>query len=102
MPNKTIYVRPTDMVIFQKAQEQFGRGLAALVAETLRGLLERKTPAIGLPVWELVIQDIRARYGEPLAVNTLDGAPAQLAKAYQQVLDGAIYLRQEVEERKIK
>lgn len=57
----------------------------------------------GTAVWDLVIKDMRSRdqigrerYGTPLQThNGRDG----LVDAYQEVLDLAVYLRQELEER---
>lgn len=58
------------------------------------------------PVWKLVIEDMKARdslgrerYGTPLQTN--NGRDA-LVDAYQEVLDFAVYIRQEIEERKIR
>lgn len=58
------------------------------------------------PIWELVIADMRERdnvgrrrYGTPLRAN--NGRDA-LIDAYQEILDLAVYLRQEIEERKCK
>jgi len=55
------------------------------------------------PVWELVIEDMRqrdnegrAKYGTPLQAS--NGRDA-LVDAYQEVLDLAVYLRQEIERR---
>ena len=60
-------------------------------------------PGDGKPVWDLVIQDMRdrdqvgrERYGMPLQAH--NGRDA-LVDAYQEVLDAAVYLRQEIEER---
>lgn len=60
-------------------------------------------PNTGRPIWELVIEDMRARdqvgrerYGTPLqAQNGRD----PLVDAYQEALDLAVYLRQAIEER---
>ena len=56
------------------------------------------------PVWELVIEDMmqrdnegRKKYGTPLQAS--NGRDA-LVDAYQEVLDLAVYLRQEIERRK--
>jgi hypothetical protein len=58
----------------------------------------------GTPVWDLVIRDMRerddlgrSRYGTPL--RTWNGRDA-LVDAYQEILDLAVYVRQEIEERK--
>ncbi len=55
------------------------------------------------PIWELVIEDMRARdqvgrerYGTPLQAG--NGRDA-LMDAYQEALDLAVYLRQAIEER---
>lgn len=57
-----------------------------------------------LPVWDLVIQDMRARdemgrvkYGTPLQAN--NGRDA-LVDAYQEALDLCVYLRQLIQERR--
>lgn len=57
------------------------------------------------PIWEMVIEDMRERdnlgrkrYGTPLQAN--NGRDA-LRDAYEEVLDLAVYLKQEIEERKI-
>lgn len=62
------------------------------------------TPNEGVAVWELVISDMRERdqfgrhkYGTPLQVFN---GRNPLVDAYQEVLDLAVYLRQEIEERK--
>lgn len=56
------------------------------------------------PIWELVIEDMRERdiegrkkYGTPLQAS--NGRDA-LVDAYQEALDLAVYLRQEIERRK--
>lgn len=61
------------------------------------------TPNTSPPIWDLVIADMQARdragrkrYGTPLQAN--NGRKA-LVDAYQEVLDLAVYLRQEIEER---
>ena len=65
---------------------------------------EQPTPTgDGTPIWDLVVKDMqlrdqlgRERYGTPLRThNGRDG----LVDAYQEVLDLAVYLRQELEER---
>jgi hypothetical protein len=61
-------------------------------------------PNAGRPIWELVIDDMKARdqtgqqrYGTPLqAFNGRD----PLIDAYQEALDLCVYLRQAIEERK--
>lgn len=62
------------------------------------------TPNNSTPVWELVIADMlsrdqvgRQRYGTPLQAH--NGRDA-LQDAYEEALDLAVYLRQEIEERK--
>lgn len=65
---------------------------------------DQPTPVLteGRPVWDLVVEDMRARdalgrvrYGAPLqAFNGRD----QLVDAYQEVLDLAVYLRAAIEE----
>lgn len=58
------------------------------------------------PIWELVVSDMRdrdqvgrQRYGTPLqAHNGRD----PIVDAYQEALDQAVYLRQEIEERKLR
>lgn len=59
-------------------------------------------PNAGRPIWELVIEDMRARdaagratYGTPLQAHNGRNA---LVDAYQEVLDLAVYLRQKIEE----
>lgn len=61
------------------------------------------TPTSGRPVWEMVIEDMRQRdhvgrekYGTPLQAHN---GRRPLVDAYQEVLDLAVYLRQEIEER---
>lgn len=56
------------------------------------------------PVWDMVIEDMKARnqaglrrYGTPLQIN--NGRDA-LQDAYEEALDLAVYLRQAIEERK--
>ncbi len=64
------------------------------------------TPNASRPVWELVIEDMRARdqfgrakYGTPLQSG--NGRDA-LVDAYQEALDLCVYLRTEIEERAAK
>lgn len=61
-------------------------------------------PNTEVPVWDLVIADMRARdnfgrkkYGTPLQTNN---GRDPLVDAYQEVLDLAVYLRQEIEEKR--
>lgn len=61
-------------------------------------------PNTSRPVWELVIEDMRARdlqgrakYGVPLQANN---GRDPLMDAYQEALDLCAYLRQAIEERK--
>ena len=61
-------------------------------------------PNDGVPIWELVVQDMkardmlgRARYGTPLQAH--NGRMA-LQDAYEEILDAAVYLRQVIEEGK--
>jgi hypothetical protein len=61
-------------------------------------------PNDSTPVWDLVIEDMRARdnegrrkYGTPLQAG--NGRDA-LVDAYQEILDAAVYLRAEIEDRK--
>ena len=56
------------------------------------------------PIWELVIEDMRHRdnegrrkYGTPLQAS--NGRDA-LVDLYQELLDAAVYIRQEIERRK--
>jgi hypothetical protein len=60
-------------------------------------------PTLGKPIWDLVIEDMKARdslgrsrYGTPL--QAFNGRDA-LQDAYEEVLDLAVYLRQAIEER---
>ncbi len=60
------------------------------------------TPNDSPPIWELVIQDMkardmlgRARYGTPLQAHNGRNA---LWDAYEEILDAAVYLRQAIEE----
>lgn len=62
-------------------------------------------PNDGRPIWELVIEDMRARdaagrakYGTPLQAH--NGRDA-LVDAYQEALDLAVYLRQAIAERDV-
>lgn len=62
------------------------------------------TPNESRPVWELVIEDMKARdqfgrekYGTPLQAH--NGRDA-LVDAYQEALDLCVYLRTAIEERK--
>jgi hypothetical protein len=59
-------------------------------------------PTRGRPVWDLVIEDMRARdqhgrahYGVPLQAHNGRNA---LIDAYQEALDLVVYLRQAIEE----
>lgn len=63
-------------------------------------------PNASRPIWELVIEDMqerdrvgRARYGTPLQA---DNGRDHLVDAYQEALDLAVYLRTEIEERRIR
>ena len=70
------------------------------------GLIEAQPapePTTGRPIWELVVEDMKARdqlgrrrYGVPLQAH--NGRDA-LTDAYQEALDLAVYLRQAIEER---
>lgn len=69
------------------------------------GLVEAQPapePSAGRPIWELVVEDMRARdqlgrrrYGVPLQAHN---GRAPLIDAYQEALDLAVYLRQAIEE----
>ncbi len=59
-------------------------------------------PNDGTPIWELVIEDMKARdrlgrkrYGTPL--QAFNGRKA-IQDAYEEILDAAVYLRQAIEE----
>lgn len=61
-------------------------------------------PNKGAIVWEIVIEDMKARdaagrykYGTPLQTNN---GRKQLVDAYQEALDLVVYLRAEIEERR--
>lgn len=63
------------------------------------------TPNDSTPIWDLVIEDMRARdnlgrqrYGTPLQAH--NGRDA-LTDAYQEALDLCVYLRQEIEEQTV-
>lgn len=64
------------------------------------------TPTGGRPIWELVVEDMKERdqagrqkYGTPLQAHN---GRRPLVDAYQEVLDLAVYLRQEIEERRTR
>lgn len=72
--------------------------------------LNKKQPAPtqnnSRPTWELVIEDMKERdkdgrekYGTPLQPHN---GRRSLVDAYQEILDLAVYLRNEIEERKPK
>jgi hypothetical protein len=44
MPNKTIYVKDSDMPLFEQAQEQLGDSISGLFAEFLRERVGKLTP----------------------------------------------------------
>src|SRR5579884_4049633 len=44
MPNKTIYVRDTDLPLLEQAQEQLGESVSSMFAEFLRDRAARLTP----------------------------------------------------------
>ncbi len=78
---------------------------AARLAAAANLVREQPPPVPGdrTPVWDLVVEDMRrrdadgrARYGTPL--QAFNGRDA-LTDAYQEALDLAVYLRQEIEER---
>jgi hypothetical protein len=89
-------------------EKEQGRAIADNVREQHRATLNTPEPAPipndRRPVWDLVIEDMRARdnagrakYGTPLqAGNGRD----PLVDAYQEALDLAVYLRQAIEERR--
>lgn len=61
-------------------------------------------PNDGTPIWDLVIEDMRKRdqagrqrYGTPLQINN---GRDHLQDAYEEALDLAVYLRQEIEKRR--
>lgn len=63
-------------------------------------------PNTGRPIWDLVVEDMqerdrvgRQRYGTPL--QTGNGRD-MLIDAYQEALDLVVYLRGEIEERRIR
>lgn len=66
----------------------------------------RPVPNSSVSIWDLVIKDMRRRddfgrkkYGTPLQCG--DGRD-HLIDAYQEALDLCVYLRQEIEERKLR
>src|SRR5436305_8026051 len=44
MPNKTIYVKDTDLPLLEQAQEQLGDSVSSMFAEFLRERVARLTP----------------------------------------------------------
>lgn len=67
---------------------------------------KKPTPNKSKPIWELVIADMKernevgtARYGTPL--QAFNGRDA-LMDVYQELLDAAVYIRQQIEETKQK
>jgi hypothetical protein len=44
MPNKTIYVKDTDLPLFEQAQEQLGESVSSMFADFLRERVARLTP----------------------------------------------------------
>lgn len=86
--------------------------LAEVLARAAAGPLDRTglntpepepTPNDSTPIWELVIADMRerdqagrAKYGVPLQAGN---GRNSMVDAYQEALDLAVYLRQEIEER---
>src|SRR5947209_15152490 len=44
MPNKTIYVKDTDLPLLEQAQEQLGESVSSMFAEFLRERVARLTP----------------------------------------------------------
>jgi len=68
-----------------------------------KGDQPKPKPTTGRPIWDLVVEDMKARdhlgrkrYGTPLQAN--NGRDA-LQDAYEEALDLAVYLRQALEER---
>ena len=44
MPNKTIYVKDTDLPLLEQAQEQLGDSVSSMFAEFLRERVAKLTP----------------------------------------------------------
>ena len=47
MPNKTLYVKDSDLPLFEQAQEQLGDSVSSMFAEFLRGRVASITPEEG-------------------------------------------------------
>src|SRR5436305_10035889 len=60
MPNKTIYVKDTDLSLLEQAQEQLGDSVSSLFAEFLRERVATLTPEEGRII-ELMNQTARKR-----------------------------------------
>jgi hypothetical protein len=60
MPNKTIYVKDTDLPLLEQAQEQFGESVSSMFADFLRERVARLTPEESRIV-DLLNQIITAR-----------------------------------------
>ena len=60
MPNKTLYVKDTDLQLFEKAQEQLGDSVSSMFAEFLRERVANLTPEEGR-ILELLNEITHAR-----------------------------------------
>ena len=60
MPNKTLYVKDSDLTLFEQAQEQIGDSISSMFAEFLRERLAKLTPEEGRII-ELIDHITRSR-----------------------------------------
>ena len=77
MPNKTIYVKDSDLPLFEQAQEQLGDSVSSMFAEFLRERVAKLTPEEGRII-ELINQTARKR----TAVSKERGLPGFLEAEY--------------------
>jgi hypothetical protein len=82
MPNKTIYVRDTDLPLLEQAQEQLGDSISSMFAEFLRERVAKLTPEENRII-ELINEIILAREAlrERSLPEFIDGEYAE-AQAY--------------------
>src|SRR4030081_1116748 len=88
MPNKTIYVRDTDLPLLEQAQEQLGDSVSSMFAEFLRERVANLTP-VERSIIDLVNQITRKREAlkkAPRLPPFIDGVYAEVEANAQKAL----------------
>ena len=88
MPNKTIYVKDSDLPLFEQAQNQLGESMSALFAEFLRERIAKVTPEENriLDLVNLLAQKRDALQKDRIAPAFLDGEFAEAAAFAERAL----------------